>query len=125
MKAQNVLVEFHEGICRGHFAPTAITHIIMRVGYYWPTIFKDSYEMIRKCISCKRFSRKMKREAMSLQYVIVEETFVQWGLDVIGPINLKSSKSHFYIIIGSDYFTKWREVVVDVLVATEGINLQV
>jgi hypothetical protein len=49
-KAQKVLQEFHEGICGVHFAPTTITHIIMREGYYWPTIFKDSYSMIKKYI---------------------------------------------------------------------------
>jgi len=34
MKAKKVLVEFHEGICRGIFSPTTTTHRIMRVGYY-------------------------------------------------------------------------------------------
>jgi len=32
-------------------------------------------------------------------------------MDVIGPINLKCSKGHDYIIISTDYFTKWKEVV--------------
>jgi hypothetical protein len=53
-KAQKLMKEFHEGICGGHFAPTTTTHRIMRVGYYWPTIFKDSHSMIRKCISCQK-----------------------------------------------------------------------
>jgi hypothetical protein len=76
MKSQKVLVKFHEGNCGGHFAPPTTTHRIMRVGYYWPTIFKDSYAMIRKCISCKIFSRKMKIETMSLHSLTIEEPFV-------------------------------------------------
>jgi hypothetical protein len=30
---------------------------------------------------------------------------------VIGPINLKSSKGHLYILTNTYYFTKWQEVV--------------
>jgi hypothetical protein len=106
-----VLQEFHEGVCGGHFAPTTTAHRIMRVGYYWPTIFKDSYSMIRKCISCQKNSGKMKKETMPLQPITIEEPFTQWGLDVIGPINPKSNKGHSYILTATDYFTKWKEAV--------------
>jgi hypothetical protein len=86
-------------------------HKIIKVGYYWPTMFKDAYLMIRKCLPCQKFSGKMKREAMPLKPISVEEPFTQWGLDVIGPINPKSSKGNSYILTATDYFTKWQEVV--------------
>jgi hypothetical protein len=57
-KAQELIKEFHEGICGGHFAPTATTHKIIRAGYYWPSIFKDSYAMVRRCLSCQKILRK-------------------------------------------------------------------
>ena len=41
---------------------------------------------------------------------MVEQSFSQWGLDVIGPIKLNSIKGHAYIIATADYFTKWQEV---------------
>jgi len=41
----------------------------------------------------------------------VEQPFSQCGLDVVGPINLKSSKGHIYIRTAMDYFTKWPEAV--------------
>jgi hypothetical protein len=53
----------------------------------------------------------MKRAVMSLQSVIVEEPFVQWGFDIVGPINPKSSKGHSCILTATGYFTKWQEVV--------------
>jgi hypothetical protein len=74
-------------------------------------MFKDAYTMIQKCLPCQKISGKMKRETMPLQSITVEEPFAQWGLDVIGPINPKSSKGHAYIITATDYFTKWQEVV--------------
>jgi hypothetical protein len=45
--------EFHEGICGGHFAPTSTAHKIIRVGFYWPSILRDPYATIRKCVSCQ------------------------------------------------------------------------
>jgi hypothetical protein len=67
--------------------------------------------LVRKCISCQQFSGKMKRSAMPLQPISVEQPFSQWGLDVIGPINPKSSKGNIYILTATDYFTKWQEEV--------------
>jgi hypothetical protein len=53
----------------------------------------------------------MKRSAMLLQTIIVEQPFSQWVLDVVDPINPKSSKGHMYILTATDYFTKWPEAV--------------
>jgi hypothetical protein len=33
---QELMKEFHKGICGGHFAPTTTAHKIIRVGFYWP-----------------------------------------------------------------------------------------
>jgi len=48
---QELTREFHEGICSGHFAPTATAQKITRVGFYWPSIFRDLYAKRRKCVS--------------------------------------------------------------------------
>jgi hypothetical protein len=110
-QAQGLIKEFHEGICGGHFAPTATAHKIIRAGFYWSSIFRDSYAAIRRCLSCQQFSGKMKKVVMPLQPIVVEQPFSQWGLDVVGPINPKSSKGHMYILTATDYFTKWPEAV--------------
>jgi hypothetical protein len=111
IKAQRLMEEFHEGIFGGNFSPISNTHRIMRDIYYWPIIFKDSYSMIRKCISCQKISGKNKMETMPMQPISIEEPFTQWGLDVIGLINPKSSKGHSYILTTTNYFTKWQEAV--------------
>jgi hypothetical protein len=48
---------------------------------------------------------------MSLQSINVEQSFSQWGLDVIRPINPRSRKGHMYILTATYYFTKWLEAV--------------
>jgi hypothetical protein len=32
-----------------------------------------------------------------------------WGIDVIGPVNLKANNGHRFILVAIDYFTKWVE----------------
>ena len=105
----DILKEIHEGVCGGHFTPKVTSHRIIRVGYYWPSIFKDSYSFIIKCSACQKISRRMKRDSMPLQTILVDAPFMQSGLDVIGPINLKSSQGNSYILTATDYFMKWKE----------------
>ena len=51
------------------------------------------------------------RPAFPLQLVTIENPFEQWGLDVVGEINLNSSKLHKYILTATDYFSKWNEAI--------------
>ena len=37
--------------------------------------------------------------------------FRGWGLDFISQINPPSSKGHRFVLIATDYFTKWTEAV--------------
>jgi hypothetical protein len=37
--------------------------------------------------------------------------FRGWGLDFIGEIKLSLSKGHRFVLVASDYFMKWTEVV--------------
>ena len=53
----------------------------------------------------------MKRAAMPLHPIVFDTPFMQWGLDVIGPINPKSSQGDAYILTATDYFTKCQEEI--------------
>ncbi len=48
---------------------------------------------------------------MSLKPISTEIPFQQWGLDFIGEIHPTSSTQHKWILIATDYFTKWIEVI--------------
>lgn len=37
--------------------------------------------------------------------------FSKWGMDIVGPITLTSTKGHRYILAAIDYFSKWAEAV--------------
>eukprot|EP00253_Pinus_taeda_P007341 PITA_07341 len=39
----------HDGPTGGHYGGDTTAHKILRAGYYWPTVFRDSYAYARKC----------------------------------------------------------------------------
>jgi hypothetical protein len=41
--ADKVLKEIHDGPADGHFAGNTTAHKILRVDYYWPTLFRDGH----------------------------------------------------------------------------------
>ena len=43
--------------------------------------------------------------------IFVEAPFQKWGLSFIGEINPTSLGQHRWILIATNYFTKWIEVV--------------
>jgi hypothetical protein len=94
----------------GHFSAKATTFKIIRNGYYWPFIFRDSYKFVRSCDKCQKFVGKEHFSAMPLQPVLPYFPFSKWGLDFIGPINHPSSTGNIFILTAIDYFTKWIEV---------------
>jgi hypothetical protein len=48
-KAQIVLKELHEGVVGGHFDVDITVKKNLDVGYYWPTLFKDTHELCKSC----------------------------------------------------------------------------
>ena len=66
---------------------------------------------MRKCDVCHRSGGILAKEAGPLQLVIILEPFEQWGIDIIGEINLNSSLQHRYILTATNYFTRWVEAV--------------
>eukprot|EP00253_Pinus_taeda_P034443 PITA_34443 len=110
-EAEKVLQELHDGPAGGHYAGDATAHKILRAGYYWPTLFKDSHSYMRKRQICQTTAGRQRKLSMPLQPVNIEQPFSQWGLDIIGDIVPHSSKQNRYILTTTDYFTKWVEAV--------------
>eukprot|EP00253_Pinus_taeda_P031324 PITA_31324 len=110
-EAQKVLQELHDGPVGGHFGADRTSHKVIHSGYYWPTMFRDAHEYVRKCRNCQTSSGRQRKSAFPLQPVNIEQPFEQWGLDIIGEITPNSSKQHKYFLTAIDYFTKWIEAI--------------
>eukprot|EP00253_Pinus_taeda_P006548 PITA_06548 len=110
-EAKQVMEDCHQGYCGGHLFWKLIANKILRAGYYWPTLFVDVYKMVKCCHKCQIFEGKWKLQRLPLKPIEVSTPFQQWGLDFIGEIHLASSGQHRWILIATDYFTKWIEAI--------------
>ena len=74
-------------------------------------MFKDAYKYVKDCEKCQLFTRRPQLATLPLRPVVIDEPFKQWGIDFIGPLNPPSSARHCYILIATNYFTKWVEEI--------------
>lgn len=81
----------HDEPCGGHFAAKRTTLKILSLGYYWPSIFKDSKKYVNSCDNFQRMGRPTTTDEMPLQPQVHLEPFEKWALDFIEPINPTSN----------------------------------
>ena len=86
-EAKKISNEFHEGDCGGHHYWKAIVNNILRVGFYWPTMFFDKHKEMSSCHKCQIFEGNGKLSPLSLKHIYVEAPFQKWGLNFIGEIS--------------------------------------
>ncbi|XP_051143933.1 uncharacterized protein LOC127260265 [Andrographis paniculata] len=79
--------------------------------FYWPKIFDDCIKFAKGCQECQRHGPLNHLPAVELQAMVKPWPFKAWALDVIGKIHPASSKQHSFILVATDYFTKWVEAV--------------
>ena len=51
-EADYVMREIHEGICGNHTGARSLVHKLIRAGYYWPTMLKDTQAYVKTCDKC-------------------------------------------------------------------------
>eukprot|EP00253_Pinus_taeda_P023220 PITA_23220 len=62
-------------------------------------------------LRCQRFEGKQQLKSLPLKPIHASGPFQQWGLDFIGEINPHSRGQHRWILVATDYFTKWIEAI--------------
>ena len=76
-------------------------------GFYWPSLFKDAYEVCATCDHCQRTGNLGPRNQMPQTPILIVEIFDVWGIDFMGPF--PSSNGFLYILLAVDYVSKWVE----------------
>lgn len=84
---------------------------MLKVGFYQPMLFGDVHSRIRMCQKCQVFAKRQKLSPLPLILVHMEEPFRHQGLDFIGKINPPCNDQHKWIVISTEYFTKWVEAI--------------
>ena len=108
-ESMRVMAEVHEGICGAHQAGTKMRWLLRRYGYFWPEMEKDCKAYARGCEECQRHGPLQHVPSIPLNPVVKPWPFRGWAMDFIGQIYPASSKGHTFIIVATDYFTKWVE----------------
>ncbi|KAI5313602.1 hypothetical protein L3X38_042778 [Prunus dulcis] len=104
-----VMGETHEGICGAHQGGRKMCWLIRRYGYFWPTMMKDCINYSKGCEACQRHGPIQQAPSVPMNPVVKPWPFRGWAMDLIGKIYPASSQQHCFIIVATDYFTKWVE----------------
>jgi len=85
-EAEYALREVHEGICGDHMVAKSLAYKVLRQGYYWPTIFKEATEYVKKCDKCQLNSPIPHQPPEELYSILSPIPFAVWGVDILGPL---------------------------------------
>ncbi|GJW39017.1 reverse transcriptase domain-containing protein [Tanacetum coccineum] len=106
-EALEILKACPEGPTGGHHSANITARKVFDAGFFWPTIYKDAYELIKSCDACQRQGKISHRDEMPQNAIQVCEIFDVWGIDFMGPF--PSSRGNKYILVAVDYLSKWVE----------------
>jgi hypothetical protein len=101
----------HNGICGAHQSAHKMKWLFRRAGFYWPTMVDDCIKYQKGCEACQWFENKQLDPTSVMNSIVKPWLFRGWGLDFIGEIHPRSSKGHRFILVATDYFTKWTKIV--------------
>nr|GFA97857.1 reverse transcriptase domain-containing protein [Tanacetum cinerariifolium] len=106
-EAIDILNACHSGPTGGHYGASYTTKKVFDSGFYWPSIYKDAFELVKHCDSCQRQRKVSQRDEMPHNFIQICEIFDVWGIDFMGPF--PSSKGNKCILVAVDYLSKWVE----------------
>nr|GFA58266.1 reverse transcriptase domain-containing protein [Tanacetum cinerariifolium] len=106
-EAIDILNGCHNGPTWGHYGANYTAKKVFESGFYWPTIYKDAFKLVKRCDSCQRQGKISQKDEMPQNFIQICEIFEVWGIDFMGPF--PSSKGNKYILVVVDYLSKWVE----------------
>ncbi|GKF33825.1 reverse transcriptase domain-containing protein, partial [Tanacetum coccineum] len=88
--------------------PRQVVAKAMNLGYYWPSMHRDARELIRACDDGQTHASVPRLPKADMILVTSAWSFMKWGIDIVGPLPEGSGRVK-YLIVATDYFTKWIE----------------
>nr|GEU34811.1 reverse transcriptase domain-containing protein [Tanacetum cinerariifolium] len=107
IEAYDILKACHEGPIGGHHGANFIAKKVFDTGFFWPTIYKDAYDLVKSCDIRQRQRKFSQRDEMPQNVIKVCEIFDVWGIDFMGLF--PSLRGNRYILVAVDYLSKWVE----------------
>ncbi|CAM8983891.1 unnamed protein product [Rhodiola kirilowii] len=107
--AKGIIDCCHSSSYGGHGSTSKTVAKVLQSGFYWPNIFKDTYDFVKSCNECQRTGNIARRDEMPQKGILEVEIFDVWGVDFMGP--LPSSQGNSFILVAVDYVSKWVEAI--------------
>nr|GFA65914.1 protein NYNRIN-like [Tanacetum cinerariifolium] len=63
-EAYDILKACHEGHTGDHHGANFTAKKVFDAGFFWPTIYKDAYDLVKSCDSCQRQGKISQRDEM-------------------------------------------------------------
>ncbi|XP_070043275.1 uncharacterized protein [Nicotiana tomentosiformis] len=104
-----ILGAFHSLSYGGHHGGARTAAKVLSCGFYWPTLYKDASDLIKRCDKCQRAGGISKKNEIPLTTILEIDIFDVWGIDFMGPFVGSSGNS--YILVTIYYVSKWVEDV--------------
>nr|GFA26310.1 reverse transcriptase domain-containing protein [Tanacetum cinerariifolium] len=61
-EAIDILNACHSGPIGGHYGANYTAKKVFDSGFYWPSIYKDAFELVKRCDSCQRQGKVLQRD---------------------------------------------------------------
>jgi ribonuclease HI len=110
-EAKTLMGEIHEGVYGAHQSTFKMKWMIRNNNYYWTTILEDCFKYYKGCQECRKFGSIQRVPTSAMNPIIKPWLFRGWAIDLIGQICPPSSKGHKFVLVATDYFTKWVEAI--------------
>jgi hypothetical protein len=107
------MAKVDEGICGTHQSTPKMKckWLLRRFGFYWPDMIADCFKYYKACQVCQKFGDLQLVPATELHPIMKAWPFRGWGLDIVGENHPSSSKGHQFVLVATNYFTKWTEAI--------------
>ncbi|GJW06473.1 reverse transcriptase domain-containing protein [Tanacetum coccineum] len=106
-EAHDILMACHNGPTGGHHGANYTAKKVFDAGFYWPTIYRDTHDLVTRCDACQRQGKILQHDEMPQNAIQVCKIFDMWGINFMGPF--PSSRGNKYIHVVVDYLSKWVE----------------
>jgi hypothetical protein len=104
---KTVLKQLHDVPIAGHLGVKK-TLMKVRSRYFWFGLRRDVENWISKCDVCASRKPPHRKPKAPMKVYYVGVPMERLAIDIAGPLP-KTNKGHKYILVISDYFTKWTQ----------------
>ena len=104
---EDVMRLCHDSMCGGHLGEKK-TWWKLSDRFYWPSAYEDTLKWVESCSKCSARKAPPNNRSELMPITEFSSPFEMVGVDILGPLPLSESGNK-YVVVFTDYLTKWPE----------------